>query len=222
MEKTQPVDFIWDFDLVLFDLDGTLVDSSQDIANSINFTLASFGIPPWPVSTIKTFIGNGSMRLIERALAGRMEHASQALQIFTKHYQQHVCDHSNPFPGVETILDRLSDLPLAIMSNKRERFIHPLLEYLGWENRFDWIVGSDSLNIRKPDPRPLLWICEQAKIPPNRTVMIGDSPVDVKAGKAAGMATVGLTGGFTTPEAVRDEKPSLTLHFLRELETWLR
>lgn len=214
-------EFKWDFDLVIFDLDGTLVDSSQDIAQAINATLATFGLDPWPLETIKTFIGRGMMQLVTQSLAGRLHLVPRALETFSQKYASTLTQCTRPYPGVREILQRLEGKTLAIMSNKHERFIHPILDHFELSSHFRVVAGSDTVGCRKPDPKALHWVCDRVQIPPKSAVMIGDSPVDVEAGKGAGMKTVGLLGGFTTPEAVHEAKPDLLLPCLQDLLIWL-
>jgi phosphoglycolate phosphatase len=201
--------FRWDFDLVIFDLDGTLIDSSVDIANSVNVGLQAVGLAPWSVEKIKTFIGHGTRSLVEQALQNRLDLFEKAFEAFTSQYARTLNDHTDFFPGVREVLDLLGGSQKAIMSNKRQIFCDSVVDYLKIRPYFSLVLGGDMGAGKKPDAAPLLYICEKLNVSPDRTVMVGDSDMDVLAGKAAGASTVGLTEGFTVPDVVRAARPDL-------------
>jgi phosphoglycolate phosphatase len=194
-------------DLVIFDLDGTLVDSSLDIANACNYALAGLGQEAWPVERITKLIGGGSTALVHQVLAGRQELFKDAFRLFSEHYRAHLLDHTRLYEGVREVIVGLSEKRLAVMSNKRQAFCDPIIDGLHIRNAFQLVVGGDTPKQKKPHPDSIHYVCDALRIDPARTVMIGDSPVDVQAGKAAGTLTIGITGGFCSREEILQSNP---------------
>lgn len=188
--------------LFLFDLDGTLIDSRSDITNSLNLALARLGQPSITTSKVADFVGDGVRKLILRALeetSGSTPEASQVdrcIKFYLDEYEHHMLDSTHLYPGVAETLDRLSWADFAVVTNKPAIFSRRILHALGLEDRFCVILGGDSGARRKPDPAPLLETAKRCNAPAGQTVMVGDSAVDVQAGKAAGIATCGIAGGF--------------------------
>ncbi len=190
--------------LVMFDLDGTLVDSVPDLAAAIDKTLRDLGRPAAGVVQVRNWVGNGARVLVRRALAGGLQHehvdealAEQALELFMQHYaDNHVL--TEVYPGVRQVLDWLREqqVEMAIVTNKPERFIAPLLDALGWQALFDAIVGGDTLAERKPSPAPLLHLAERFGIAPADALMVGDSRTDADAAHAAGMPLLLVRYGY--------------------------
>jgi phosphoglycolate phosphatase len=208
-------------DVLLFDLDGTLVDSAPDLAWAVNDTLAQLGRDTFPEDTVRGWVGNGAQVLIERALSGSStiseqldrDLAARALRVFLASYQQHLCVHSTLYPGVEPTLRQLAQrgFRLAIVTNKPERFVAPILEGLGLAELFDCVVGGDTLSQRKPDPAPLQFAAEQLGVALSRCVMVGDSRNDILAAKAAGIPSIGLTYGYNYGESIAVYEPEHVL-----------
>ncbi len=177
------------FPLVIFDLDGTLVDSLSDIAEALNLTLADLSLPPVDEATVRGWIGEGVRSLVASAL--QAAHASQPLDAvmpgFMRHYGECLLHHPRLYPGVAAALEglRARGAILAICTNKPSRFVAPLLEHLGIAGYFAAVLGGDSLPERKPDAAPLLHLCAQFEQPPSRALMVGDSAVDAAAANAA-------------------------------------
>lgn len=190
------------YQCLLFDLDGTLVDSRADLTNSINLMLAELGRAQLPAGRVLNFIGEGVRLLVERSLRATVEIAptafelDQAVEVFRHHYHAHLLDQTYLYPEVEATLARLAHLPLAIVTNKPYDFTLALLDGLGLRTQFKVILGGDSLPERKPSPLMLLEAARRCGAAPARCLMIGDSSVDVKAGQAAGMKTCGFVAGF--------------------------
>jgi phosphoglycolate phosphatase len=188
------------FDTVVFDLDGTLVDSSADLAASLNHALAAMGRPTVDLATVRGLIGRGARMLIREALAlgGETGDAlvARAHPIFLAHYADHLRDATRPYPGVEAALDALAaaGARLAICTNKPERLALKLVMMLGWRRRFAAIVGADTLAVRKPDPAPLREAVARAG--GGRAAMIGDSITDADTARAAGLPFVAVSFGF--------------------------
>ncbi len=187
---------------LIFDLDGTLIDSRADLTTSITKMLAEMGHAPLAEERVVSFIGEGVSRLVERALgaSGIREPESAeielALDIFRRHYGAHLLDQTRVYPEVHETLAHLRELPKAVVTNKPYDFTVTILERLGLRSHFDVVLGGDSLPERKPAPQPLLEAAQRCGCAPAAGVMIGDSCVDVLAGRAAGMVTCGFVGGF--------------------------
>jgi phosphoglycolate phosphatase len=190
------------FRCLLFDLDGTLVDSRADITNSVNLTLQELGRTPLPGETIRLFIGEGVRLLLQRALHATQAHEPQeaeleeALALYQAHYRAHLLDQTRLYPEVAETLAHLRAWPKAIVTNKPIGFTQPLLDGIGLAEHFQVVFGGDSLPERKPAPLMLLEAARRCETAPEQCLMIGDSWVDVEAGRNAGMKTVGYTGGF--------------------------
>lgn len=187
---------------LLFDLDGTLVDSRADLANSVNLMLAELGRDPLSSCRVLNFVGEGARLLVERSLIASAEIAPQpdevdsALTIFRRHYREHLLDCTRVYPEVEETLARLDYLPKAIVTNKPYEFSIALLEGLGMLSQFQVVIGGDSLPERKPSPMMLLEAARRCGVEPANCLMIGDTKFDVTAGRAARMKTCGYIPGF--------------------------
>jgi phosphoglycolate phosphatase len=189
------------FDVVAFDLDGTLADTSPDIAAALNLMLGDLGRRALEPGHIRTLIGDGAKSLIRKALSATGE-ASDALveqgyPIYLERYGANVCDATVGYPGVERALDGLAarGARLALCTNKPEVLTRALLDALGWSTRFAVLVGGDSLPWRKPDPRPLLETRDRAG--GGRMAFVGDSIIDAETARAAGVLFVAVSFGFS-------------------------
>ena len=188
---------------VLFDLDGTLVDSAPDIHAGVSALLADEGLPPLPFDTVRGFIGGGVPVLITRVIhaTGLPPEAHAALCArFIARYEEDPAGLTRPYDGVEAALDALADLPLGLCTNKPEGPTRALLAQLGWTGRFAAIVGGDTLPMRKPDPAPL--VEAQRRIGGGAVLFVGDSEVDAETAQAAGVPLLLFTRGYrSTPVA---------------------
>ena len=187
---------------LLFDLDGTLVDSRADITDSLNFTLAEMGRTTLPAETVHGFIGEGVRLLIERALRATQvtkpstNEVESAWQIYQRQYRAHMLDQTRLYHGVAETLEALQAWPKAVVTNKPYEFTADLLEGVGLLKHFTVVLGGNSLPERKPSPLMLLEAARLCEVAPADCLMIGDSWVDIEAGRNAGMPTVGYVGGF--------------------------
>ncbi|CAN5630067.1 HAD family hydrolase [soil metagenome] len=187
---------------LIFDLDGTLIDSRADLTTSITLMLAEMDQAPLLEERVVSFIGEGVSRLVERALRASQEREPEsaeikfALDIFRRHYGKHLLDHTRVYPEVHETLAHFRHLPKAVVTNKPYDFTLTILEGLGLRSHFAVVLGGDSLPERKPAPQPLLEAARRCGCAPAEGVMIGDSCLDVLAGRAAGMVTCGFVGGF--------------------------
>ncbi|WP_425316516.1 phosphoglycolate phosphatase [Stutzerimonas chloritidismutans] len=211
--------------LVMFDLDGTLMDSVPDLAAAVDKMLMLLGREPAGIARVRDWVGNGSRVLVRRALAGGLEHegvsdefADEALALFMQAYSGGH-ELTTVYPGVRECLDwlREREVKLAIITNKPAQFIEPLLEEKGLTGYFDWLVGGDTLSQQKPDPAALFWVMDKAGVAPGESLFVGDSRNDVRAAKAATVRCVALTYGYNHGEPIADEQPALVLDDLREL-----
>lgn len=190
--------------IVIFDLDGTLIDTAPDLIHTLNTILATEKIPAIPFDTARPMIGAGVRPLLERALAERGQSPGEAAMdaLFARyiaHYREHIADHSRPYPGLETALDRLGahGFTLAVCTNKYEALSLRLLDALGLTSRFAAICGQDTFPMKKPDPETLRLTIARAGGDPTRAVMVGDSDTDVRVARAAGIPVIGVDFGYT-------------------------
>ncbi|HDL20109.1 MAG TPA: HAD family hydrolase [Nitrospirae bacterium] len=191
-------------ELIIFDLDGTLVDSSVDITNALNYALNPYGFKPLTVEETVKLVGEGISRLIEKVLGERTDIKEQALERFLSFYSDHLTENTRPFPGVVETLDQLDGYRKAVISNKREALSRRLLEELGMARYFNHILGSDSTSAKKPSPQPVLEVLNREGLSPDRAVMVGDSNLDIEAGNKAGVITVGVGYGYRPLEALKE------------------
>ncbi len=185
--------------LVVFDLDGTLIDSRLDLAASANRMLESYGAGALPVDAIAAMVGDGAKVLVERALAaaGLDPHLPDALARFLAIYDEELLTTTLPYPGVVPALEAAARLaPLALLTNKPERPTRLLLDAFGMAPHFGWTIGGDSGFGRKPDPAGLRWLMDAAEAGPRATLFVGDSPVDVETARRAGVRLCLARYGF--------------------------
>lgn len=188
------------FDLVMFDLDGTLVDTSRDIAASMNHVLRGEGMEELPVERVVQFVGYGVRRLLQRGFeaVGRTldGYEDRLYEVFVEHYRAHMLDTTRLYPGVAETLARLGGRRLAVVTNKPERPAHEILQGLGVHGRFAAVVGGDTLERRKPDPLPVTHLLEKFGVEPARALMVGDTGVDIATAKAAGARSCVVRYGY--------------------------
>lgn len=212
---------------LLFDLDGTLVDSAPDLAFAVNQTLVELGFTPYNQEVIRGWVGNGANILIQRALSGSTEISanldsqlvSRALEMFFQVYQSHNCIDTKLYNGVLDTLITLKNrgYRLAIITNKPEQFITPIINGLGLNGLFELVIGGDTLEKRKPDPLPLNYACQQLSVSIKECVMIGDSKNDILAAKAAKMQSIALTYGYNYGEDIAKYQSELVIDNFEDL-----
>jgi phosphoglycolate phosphatase len=209
--------------LLVFDLDGTLIDSKVDLANSVNHALLAFGLPALPFSVITSYVGDGATVLIRRAAGGNGDGRLEAiLESFLSHYRRHLLDTTLPYPGVPETLRKWADrYEMALLTNKPLGMTQAILSGLALDRFFPDVVGGDSFPRKKPDPEGLLHLMKTRGASPGATLMVGDSRNDVLAGKRAGTRTCGVTyglgaGGFA------DDPPDFTVARFSDLFTRIR
>lgn len=208
-----------DKQLLIFDFDGTLIDSVPDLADATNTMLAQLNKPTHSLATIKEWVGNGSRLLIERALVGKTEvlegeltsaDADHAEQLFFDAYKNITNSKTVAYPDVDAGLRQLKEtgFTLALVTNKPIRFVPKILENFGWTALFSDVLGGDSLPVKKPDPAPLLQVCKTLNFEPDQAYMIGDSINDISAGKSANIDTLALSYGYNYGKDIRDSQPN--------------
>lgn len=209
---------------IVFDLDGTLADTAQDLMNALNVVLAQDDVAPLPLDQARVLLGAGGRALIERgyATAGlslRKERLEELFRLFLAHYEAHIADHSALFAGATAAMDRLQEkgFGLAVCTNKMEHAAKKLLGALGAERRFATICGQDTFAFCKPDPRALMMTIARAGGDAKRSIMVGDSVTDIATAKAAGVKVVAVDFGYTDVP-VADLGPDRVISHFNQLE----
>lgn len=211
--------------LMVFDLDGTLIDSAPDMHRAVNLMLADLGCAPLTLAEIRTMVGDGASALIARALAARQcvsADPTEALATFLAHYEEEPTTQTRPFPGVSATLERLqaAGLTLAICTNKPGRLTRMILERLELERFFERVLAGDSMPFRKPDPRALMEVVNGFGTDKAATIMVGDSEVDAATAQAASVPFVLMTYGYHRGP-IADISSIATLDHFGELATLL-
>jgi phosphoglycolate phosphatase len=214
--------------LIIFDLDGTLIDSSIDITNAINYAIEPYGVKPVTVQETISLVGEGISRLMEKMVkshesevkSGINKHILILIERFLEHYSTHLVDNTTVYPGVKESLEQLNGYKKAVISNKREALSVKILDGLGLLKYFDLVVGSDTTPERKPSPIPILHGITKLNIKPEDAVIVGDSNFDIEAGKAAGIKTIAVTYGYRPIELLKGA--DFTINRMDELLDILR
>ncbi len=208
------------FDAVLFDLDGTLIDSVADIAASTNYVRGKMGMPHLPVEIIRSYIGDGLYALVGRALGTQeLSAIEDALEIWQPHYEIHCLDRTCLYPGITEMLQSIisTGMPLGVVSNKPFTPSKRILDGLGIQKMFSVLVGGDTTSKRKPDPEPLWFAAKQMKISSNRVLVIGDSSNDILGAKNAGYQSCAVLWGIGCEEDIQLARPHYMIKKPEEL-----
>ncbi len=206
------------FDLIIFDLDGTLIDSKLDLANSVNFTRQQMGLPVLEHRLIFSYIGDGATMLIRRAMGeglGETE-IQKALEVFLAHYREHLLDNTVLYPGVRETIEALSSLKLAVLTNKPVRPSEAIVEGLGLRGKLPRIYGGNSFEQKKPHPMGIETILKETETSAERALMVGDSRIDVATGRNAGVLTCGVTYGLASDTLI-DLRPDYLIDHFEQL-----
>jgi len=208
---------------LVFDLDGTLVDTAPDLIDALNFVLEREGLPAVPLQAARTMIGAGARKLIERGLEPEGRAAStvdinRMTADFIEYYAAHIADGSRPFDGLEIALDELSarGFRFAVCTNKLEWLSKRLLDELGLSTRFAAICGADTFGVAKPDPAILQQTVSRAAGKMSSTIMVGDAGTDIGVARRAGVPVIGVSFGYTDVPIV-ELKPDRLIHHMRDL-----
>ena len=210
--------FLDTYDLFVFDLDGTLADTRADLTESVNHALRALGSDPLSIEEVTRYVGNGARVLMERALGptATAQRLEGALRDFLQHYTEHCTERTELYPGAREALRGLAGKDLVVLSNKPSLHSRKILSALGVDGLFARIEGGDSFPQKKPDPAGLLAVARDLGHPLERTLVVGDSEVDIQTARAAGARAAFVTYGFR-PEAQREHAPDYVLRDLREL-----
>jgi phosphoglycolate phosphatase len=212
-------------ELILIDLDGTLVDSVPDLAWCVDEMMRQLGRPSRGEDKVRNWVGNGVERLVRRALIDQLDGEpsdsdfEQAYPLFLQLYADNTAGRSSLYPGVREGLEALktSGYQLGCVTNKAAQFTHPLLEQVGIKDDFQIVIAGDDLPQKKPDPLPLLHAAKTLGTSPERSLMVGDSRSDVKAARAAGFQIVCVSYGYNHGEDIRNYEPDAVIDKLTEL-----
>jgi phosphoglycolate phosphatase len=211
--------------LVIFDLDGTLIDSRLDLVHSVNAALRHIGRPELPDDVIASYVGDGAPILIQRALGGeKVDEAliRKGLEFFLSYYREHKLDHTTVYPGIAEALAAIQSSgngtprKMAVLTNKPVIPSRAIVEALGLGPFFTQIYGGNSFATKKPDPEGACKLLEESGVRPEQAVIVGDSHVDIETGRNAGLWTVGVSYGFA-PHTLEGVMPDLSIDMPREL-----
>ena len=208
--------------LLIFDLDGTLVDTRQDVANSFNHALNEYGLHSRSLEEITRAVEEGIEKLIEKCISSCSSKTNlnkkKILQLFRNHYQVHCVYNSAPYPGVMDFLEKHAHLKMAVLSNKPERYCRIIFKRLKMSSFFSAVVGGDTVSGKKPDPSGARSILKSFNLPGEQALMIGDSAPDVLAARSAGMPCVGILNGMGMKEPLLAAEPEYMIDGFSQLE----
>lgn len=206
--------------LLIFDLDGTLIDSAEDLAISMNATRGHFKMPPLDPAVINSYVGNGAAVLVRKALGRDAPESfvAEALQFFLQYYRAHALEHTRLYPGIRELVDELAAgrHELAVLTNKPVRISVDIIGALGLAEQFPRVYGGDSFASKKPDAIGITTLMRETACSPEETLMVGDSGVDIQTARNAGVRSCGVAWGFQ-PEAFETYVPDVLIREPREL-----
>jgi phosphoglycolate phosphatase len=211
-------------ELVIFDLDGTLIDSKLDLANAVNAARGHLGLCALDLGQVSSYVGDGAPVLMRRALgSGATEgDVQEGLEFFLEYYREHKLDHTCLYPGVKKSLDRLRDagLQMAVLTNKPVAPSRGIVEGLGVRDYFFQVYGGNSFDFKKPHPVGVNTLRAEARAAAEVTCMVGDSSVDVMTARNAGVLACGVSYGFA-PETLKEPAPDVLVERIEELADWV-
>lgn len=214
-------------ELIIFDFDGTLINSIPDLATAVNNMLTHYNLPDIEIDRIASFVGNGASMLVKRALSLAMQGKeptedlfAEAFAFYLSAYKAVSCEKTFTYPGVVETLHYLDNkgYKMAICTNKPFDYIEPILDFLSIKPFFQRWIGEDSLPEKKPHAAPLLFLAKEMNTPLEKCVVVGDSKNDILAAHNAGMDSVGVTYGYNYDENIADYKPSIVLDHFSDLQ----
>jgi phosphoglycolate phosphatase len=211
-------------DLLIFDLDGTLIDSKLDLAHAVNATRSHMSMRPLEHERVYSYVGNGAPVLIRRVLGDQATEAQveEALEFFLEYYREHYLDYTTLYPGVQESLDRLraAHKRMAVLTNKPVGVSRAIIRGLGVGDHFFQVYGGNSFDYKKPHPIGVEALMREAGVSRVLTLMVGDSAVDVETARNAGVQCCGVTYGFQ-PETLADPAPDLLVDRMEDLAGWV-
>jgi len=201
---------------VFFDLDGTLIDSSPDLATSVNFMLEKIGQKPFEFELIRSWIGGGAKKLVERALnKAEIQYKDEYLEIFLEFYSNNLTNNTILFDDVIDVLEELKEnYILTLITNKPYKFTIPILEHFKIKNYFEIILGAESLEFKKPHPMPLNYCLEKLTLKPKEAIMVGDTKNDIISANKAGVDSILVSYGY---DKNLEEKPTFVCENLKDI-----
>ena len=209
--------------LIVYDLDGTLIDSRKDIVSSVNWTLTELGFKELPTEKISSFVGSGVANLMRQSLQEISPEAlkchDRSIKLFRRYYGEHLLDQTQLYPSVRKVLEFFKDRKQSVMTNKPQDFSITILKSLGIDSYFFKVMGGDQGFAKKPHPASLLEILKAAEMSPEEVILVGDSATDIETGKNAGVKTIAVTYGFGSREEIQAARPESILNDLEELIT---
>jgi len=211
-------------DLLIFDLDGTLIDSKLDLAHAVNSTRAHMGMAALDHERVYSYVGNGAPVLIRRVLGAEATESQveEALEFFLEYYREHYLDYTTLYPGVRESLDRFRDAgkQMAVLTNKPVRISKAILDGLGVGTHFFRVYGGNSFDFKKPHPIGVERLMAESGVAADRALMIGDSSVDIQTAVNAGIESCGVTYGFQ-PETLAEPAPTRVADRMEEVADWV-
>ncbi len=210
--------------LLIFDLDGTLVDSKLDLVHSVNAARGLMDLAPISEQVVASYVGNGAPVLMRRALGPEAseEDVRRALDFFLGYYRDHMLDNTRLYPGVKEALDRLleSGSRMAVLTNKPVRFSRAIVDGLGLGRHFFQVYGGNSFEQKKPDPIGIQTLLEESGVPRERAIMVGDSGVDIRTARNANVKACGVSYGFQ-PESFEQDPPDIVVDDMNQLADYV-
>ncbi|HIA13287.1 MAG TPA: HAD family hydrolase [Nitrospirales bacterium] len=195
-------------DLIIFDLDGTLIDSKKDIATAVNLTLTDMGVEPLKEHVIYGYVGEGVRQLLKQSVGvENRSRCDEALRIFRQHYLDHLLDTTRFHPGIDDVLAHYSDKSKAIVTNKQTAYTMAILEGLRVVDQFEMVIGIEGTQELKPHPAMILKAVEGFKVDRSKAVMIGDSVLDIQAAQAAGIKSCAVGYGMGVRKQLEESRP---------------
>ena len=203
--------------LIIYDLDGTLVDTKEDIAHAVNQMLGEFSAPLLSVEEVASHVGKGLRQLIEDCLKTHdPEQIERGMQIYRTYYRAHLLDNTGLYPGARQVLDYFKERKQAVITNKPNPYSKEILQALGVNSYFVEIIAGDSIYGRKPDPASVKMLLAREGVSREDALLVGDSPIDVETGRNAGVFTVGVAQGFSSEEELISAGPDEMVDSLME------
>ncbi len=206
--------------LLIYDLDGTLIDSREDIAQAVNWTLRVLELPLLPVEQVSTFVGNGVKNLMSRVLkeaGGETAPLERSIKLFRRHYGEHLLDQTRLYPTVRKVLEFFKDRKQAVITNKPQEFSLEILRGLGIDSYFFRVIGGDHGFPKKPAPEPVFELLKAAEAGPEEALLIGDSATDIETGRNAGAKTAAVTYGFGKRNELEAAQPDFLVDSREEV-----